>query len=39
MSENKGKVKQIIGAVVDVDFPDQLPKIYDALKVSMPNNS
>ncbi len=39
MSENKGKVKQIIGAVVDVDFQQNLPKIYDALHVSMPDNS
>ena len=31
---NQGKVVQIIGAVVDVEFPrDQVPKVYDALKV------
>src|SRR5450432_1760875 len=31
---NQGKIVQIIGAVVDVEFPrDQVPKIYDALKV------
>lgn len=31
---NSGKIVQIIGAVVDVEFPRQaLPKIYDALKV------
>ncbi|AVP99907.1 F0F1 ATP synthase subunit beta [Ahniella affigens] len=30
----KGQVVQIIGAVVDVEFPrDQVPKVYDALKV------
>lgn len=30
-----GKVREIIGAVVDVEFPrDQVPKIYDALKVA-----
>ena len=30
-----GKIVQIIGAVVDVEFPrDNLPKIYDALDVS-----
>jgi len=37
MSENNsGKVKQIIGAVVDVEFSSDLPKIYDALKAEMP---
>ena len=31
---NQGKVVQIIGAVVDVEFPrEQVPKIYDALEV------
>jgi F-type H+/Na+-transporting ATPase subunit beta len=31
---SQGKVVQIIGAVVDVEFPrDQVPKIYDALKI------
>ena len=31
---NQGKIVQIIGAVVDVEFPrDQVPKVYDALKV------
>lgn len=34
MSENKtGKVKQVIGAVVDVHFETELPKIYTALEV------
>jgi F-type H+-transporting ATPase subunit beta len=29
-----GKIVQVIGAVIDVEFPrDQMPKIYDALKV------
>ncbi|MGH8182277.1 MAG: F0F1 ATP synthase subunit beta, partial [Rhodanobacteraceae bacterium] len=29
-----GKIVQIIGAVVDVEFPrDAVPKVYDALKV------
>ncbi len=32
---NKGKITQIIGAVIDVEFSsDSMPKIYDALKVS-----
>ncbi|WP_240126831.1 F0F1 ATP synthase subunit beta [Thermomonas alba] len=31
---NQGKVVQIIGAVVDVEFPrEHVPKVYDALKV------
>lgn len=30
-----GKIVEVIGAVVDVEFPrDKMPKIYDALKVS-----
>jgi F-type H+-transporting ATPase subunit beta len=33
-----GKVAEIIGAVVDVEFPrDAVPKIYDALKVDKDN--
>ena len=29
-----GKIVQIIGAVVDVEFPqDSVPKVYDALNV------
>jgi F-type H+/Na+-transporting ATPase subunit beta len=30
---NKGKTVQIIGPVVDVEFPDQLPGIYNALTI------
>ena len=31
---NQGKIVQIIGAVVDVEFPrESVPKVYDALKV------
>ncbi|MBO6051102.1 MAG: F0F1 ATP synthase subunit beta [Bacteroidales bacterium] len=40
MSEQiKGKIKQIIGAVVDVQFSEgtTLPNIYDALEVIRPN--
>ena len=35
MSENKnqGKIKQVIGAVIDVQFNDSLPKIFNALEV------
>jgi len=32
---SSGKVVQVIGAVIDVEFPrDSVPKVYDALKVS-----
>ena len=32
---NKGKVVQIIGAVVDVEFdPKKLPTIYNALEIT-----
>ena len=32
---SQGKVVQIIGAVVDLEFPqDAVPKVYDALKVT-----
>ncbi len=32
---SQGKIVQCIGAVVDVEFPrDQMPKVYDALKVT-----
>ena len=30
---NKGKIVQVIGPVVDVEFPDTLPSIYNALTV------
>src|SRR2546429_5550333 len=32
---NKGKIVQVIGPVVDVEFPDEktLPKIYNALEI------
>ena len=33
-----GKVKQVIGAVVDVQFPESsLPEIYNALELKRPN--
>ncbi len=31
--KNLGKISQIIGAVVDVEFQDNLPQIYNALEV------
>src|SRR3974390_2831067 len=30
---NKGKIVQVVGAVVDVEFPEGLPAIYNALTV------
>src|SRR5262249_12086113 len=30
---NKGKIVQVVGPVVDVEFPDALPGIYNALSV------
>lgn len=36
-AHNKGKVSQIIGVVVDVNFPDKLPEIYTALETKMPD--
>lgn len=35
---NKGKVKQIIGPVIDVEFADELPPIYQALEVMVGKN-
>lgn len=36
-AHNKGKVSQIIGVVVDVNFPEKLPEIYTALETKMPD--
>ncbi len=35
MSKTIGKIKQVIGAVVDVHFEDKLPEIYDALEIEI----
>ena len=32
---NKGTVVQVIGAVIDVRFPDEVPAIYNAVKVTI----
>jgi len=32
---NKGRIVQVIGAVIDAHFPDELPAIYNALKVTI----
>ena len=34
--KNVGKIIQIIGPVVDVQFEKELPKIYDALEIKLP---
>jgi F-type H+-transporting ATPase subunit beta len=35
-----GKVKQVIGPVIDVEFPpDSVPEIYNALEIKLPNGS
>ena len=34
---NVGKIKQIIGAVVDVQFEGKLPEIYNALELKRQN--
>ncbi|MDR2604642.1 MAG: F0F1 ATP synthase subunit beta, partial [Desulfovibrio sp.] len=40
MSENIGKIVQVISAVVDVEFPSgKLPDIFTALKIANPNNA
>lgn len=33
LKENVGKITQIIGAVIDVEFSGKLPSIYNALKI------
>ncbi|MDH4028554.1 MAG: F0F1 ATP synthase subunit beta, partial [Nitrospirota bacterium] len=35
---NTGKVAQVIGAVVDVEFENEMPAILNALKVDLPGN-
>ena len=35
VSTKQGNVKQVIGAVVDVEFKDDLPKVYTALETSI----
>ena len=40
MSKNIGKIVQVIGAVVDVEFTDgNLPNIFTALEIQNPNNT
>ena len=37
--KNTGKITQVIGPVVDVEFADGLPRIYDALEIILPTSS
>ncbi|MBF0557171.1 MAG: F0F1 ATP synthase subunit beta [Nitrospirae bacterium] len=39
MFMNEGKVSQVIGAVVDVEFEKELPAILNALKIESPGNA
>ena len=36
---NKGTIKQIIGVVVDVAFPQELPALYNALEIKQPDGT
>ena len=36
---NKGKISQVIGPVVDVEFEKDLPEIYSALEVKLEENN
>jgi F-type H+-transporting ATPase subunit beta len=36
---NEGKVAQVIGAVVDVEFEDKLPEILNALTIAQPGDA
>ena len=35
---NTGTVEQVMGVVVDAVFPDELPEIYSALKITVPKS-
>ena len=36
MTQNNGKISQIIGPVVDASFDGEIPPIYSALKINDP---
>ena len=38
MSKNIGKITQIIGAVIDIRFDEELPALYNALEVTLDDN-
>ena len=33
--KNKGRIVQIIGAVIDVRFEDELPALYNAVEIEL----
>ena len=37
VKQNIGQITRIVGPVIDIYFPDRLPKIYEALKVNKTN--
>ena len=37
MEENYGKLVQVIGPVLDISFPDRLPKLYNAIEIPLGN--
>ncbi|MFO7802346.1 MAG: hypothetical protein R6V55_08645, partial [Desulfovermiculus sp.] len=40
MSEKVGKISQVIGAVVDLEFPEgQLPNIRNSVRIKDPSRS
>ena len=40
MGDNTGKITQVIGPVLDIEFPPgHLPKIYNAIRVTNPTIS
>lgn len=38
-TRNKGSIKQVIGVVVDVAFPQELPALYNALEIKQPDGT
>jgi F-type H+-transporting ATPase subunit beta len=36
---NVGRVEQVMGVVIDVVFPEELPEIYSALKIEVPEGN
>ncbi|MDR0818282.1 MAG: F0F1 ATP synthase subunit beta [Oscillospiraceae bacterium] len=39
MAENYGKITQVIGPVIDIRFEDELPKLFNAIKVDVLNGN
>ena len=34
--KNQGRVEQVTGVVIDAVFPDELPEIYSAINIDVP---